>query len=119
MGKKPLGEFEQLLMFALLELGDDAYGRTVRQAVEERAGRQVSPGAVYTALERLEARDLVSSRRGESTPERGGRRKKYYRLEPEGAAALKESYERLTRMAEGLTPKLAELAGRASSRSER
>ena len=104
-----LGEFEQLILFALVSLGDDAYGVSVRREIEARAGRGVSAGAVYTALERLEGRGFVSSRVGEPTAQRGGRRKKYYRIEPAGAATLARSYQTLSRMAEGLGAKLAEL----------
>ena len=111
---KHLGEFEQLLMFALLELDAKAYGMTIRKAIEERTGRQVSPGAVYTALERLEARGFVTSRVGDTAPARGGRRRKYYRLVPEGAEALRRSYETLTSMASGLEPKMADLASQAN-----
>lgn len=111
---KHIGDFEQLLMFALLELEADAHGVNIRQAIEERTGRQVSPGAVYTALERLESRGLVSSRMGDSTPARGGRRRKYYDLEPQGAAMLKRSYDTISSMAEGLESKLAGLAAQAS-----
>jgi DNA-binding PadR family transcriptional regulator len=70
----------------------------------------VSPGAVYTALDRLEAKGFVRSRLGEDTPARGGRRKKFYRLEPAGAAALQASYRQVRQMAEGLLPRLAEVA---------
>lgn len=101
-----LGEFEQLLLLALLHLKDDAYGVRIRQAIEARTGRTVSPGAVYTALDRLEGRRLVSSRLGDPTPERGGKRKRYYRLEREGAALLRESQMALERMARGLEPEL-------------
>ena len=76
-----LGEFEQLLLFALVRLGDDAYGVAIRQEVERRTGRMISAGAVYTALDRLEGRGFVSSRVGDPTPQRGGRRKRHYRLE--------------------------------------
>lgn len=111
---KHLGEFEQLLMFALLELEADAHGVSVRKSIEERTGRQVSPGAVYTALERLESRGFVTSRVGDTTPARGGRRRKYYHLEPAGAEALKRSYDTLANMAEGLESKLAGLAAQVS-----
>ena len=101
-----LGEFEQLLLLALLQVGDAAYGARIREAIEARTGRTVSPGAVYTALDRLESRGLVSSSLGEPTPQRGGKRKRYYRLEPEGVELLRRSHEALTRMARGLKPKL-------------
>ena len=79
-----LGEFEQLVMFAVLRLDDDAYGASVRDELKGRAGRDVSPGAIFTTLERLEGRGLVTSRYGEPTPERGGRRKRFYRLTADG-----------------------------------
>lgn len=103
---RALGEFEQLILFALVELEDDAYGAAIGRAIERRTGRQVSPGAIYTALDRLAARDFVTSEVGEPTPERGGRRRKYYRLRPEGARALQESVEVIRSMADGLLPKL-------------
>ena len=105
-----LGEFEQLLLFALLRLGEDAYGVTLRREIETRTSRLVSAGAVYTAMERLEARGFVSAFIGEPTPQRGGKRKKYYRLEKTGAKALARSYESLSEMARGVAPKLARAA---------
>lgn len=105
-----IGEFEQLLLLALLRLGDDAYGVTLRREIEERTGRVVSAGAVYTAMERLEARGLVSSEIGEPTPRRGGKAKKYYRIETKGAQAVAASYEALREMARGLGPRLARLS---------
>ncbi len=102
-----LGEFEQLLLFALLHLEDDAYGVSIRRLIESRAGRTVSAGAVYTALERLERRGFVASRLGEPTPERGGKRKRYYRLEAPGHLALERSRDALARMQRGLAPGLA------------
>lgn len=108
-----LGRFEQLLLFAILRLGEDeAYGVTIRREIEERTGKSVATGAVYTTLRRLEERGLVASRVGEPTPERGGRRKKFYGLEPEGIRALHESYEIVRGMAEGLEPRLDELVAR-------
>jgi DNA-binding PadR family transcriptional regulator len=101
-----LGEFEQLLLMALVHLGDDAYGGRIRDVIETRTGRLVSPGAVYTALDRLERRRLVSSWLGEPTPQRGGKRKRHYRLEPAGAALLLESQDALARMARGVRAKL-------------
>ena len=108
--REHLGEFEQLLLFALLVVDEEgAYGIPIRRAIEQRTGRVVSAGAVYTALERLARRGFVTSRFGEAVPARGGRRKKYYELTPAGALALSRSYETLWRMADGLRPKLARL----------
>lgn len=94
-----LGELEQLLLFALVALGDDAYGVSVRELLEEQTGKAPSPGAIYTGYERLERRGLVTSRLGEPTPERGGRPKRYYELTALGARTLKQSYERVSRLA--------------------
>lgn len=104
-----LGEFEQLILFSLLQLGDDAYGVSIREAIEERTGRVVSSGAIYTALGRLEERGLVTSKIGDPMPGRAGRPRKYYTLRPQGARALKDAYETIQAMAGGLIPKLAEL----------
>ena len=68
-----LGEFEQLILLAILRLGDGAYGVTIRAELAERGGRNVAPGALYTALERLEAKRAITSRMGDPTPQRGGR----------------------------------------------
>ncbi len=104
-----LGEFEQLLLLAMVRLGKNAYGATLRKEIEKRTGRTVAIGAVYTALERLERKGYVGSKVGEPTPERGGRRKKYYRLEPLGAKALNRSCHDFKRMADGLGRKLEAL----------
>jgi PadR family transcriptional regulator, regulatory protein PadR len=100
-----LGEFEQVVLFAVAQV-DDAYGASVREAIEERTGRQVSAGAVYTTLDRLEARGLVASWWGESTPERGGKRKRHFRLKPAGREALARSWQAIRAMARGLDPKV-------------
>jgi DNA-binding PadR family transcriptional regulator len=107
-----LGRFEELILLALLRLGPDAYGLAVRREVEERTGRDISTGALYTALKRLEQRGLVSSHVGEPTAERGGRRKKHYDLEASGILALRSSYVDYSKMAEGLGPKIHEAVGR-------
>ena len=104
--KTYLGEFEQLLLFALIQLDDDAYGSRIRRTIETRTGRTVSPGAIYTALDRLESRGLVTSTLGEPTARRGGKRKRYYRIEPAGADLLRRSHDALARMARGFKPKL-------------
>ena len=83
-----IGDFEQRILFALIHLGADAYGVSIRDEIEGRTGRAVSAGALYTALDRLEKRGLVSSRLGDPTPERGGKRKRLYSVEPAGERAL-------------------------------
>lgn len=105
-----LGEFEQLVLFALLRLQETAYGVSVRQEIEARTGREISAGAVYTALARLEGRGLVSSRVAETTPERGGRRRKYYVVTTAGAEMLQRSFGDISEMARGLLPQLADIA---------
>ena len=108
-----LGSFEQLLLFAVLRLGEDAYGVTIRETLEERTGRAISSGAIYTGLARLEDRGLVSSQVGEPTPGRAGRPPKYYRVEPKGARALLAAYEDLQSVAGGVVPELTALAEEA------
>jgi PadR family transcriptional regulator, regulatory protein PadR len=101
-----LGEFEQLVLLALLRVGDEAYGVPVHEELSSRARRTVSVAAVYKTLERLEGKGYVSSRIGEPTPERGGRRRKYYVLEPRGRQALRESLAALRRMTAGIETQL-------------
>lgn len=105
-----LGEFEHVLLAALAELGDAAYTVPIREFFERTTGRTVSPGAIYTALTRLERRGFVGSRFGDPTPHRGGKRKKFYRLEPPGVAALREAQERIVRLNRRLAPKLRSLS---------
>jgi len=97
-----LGEFEQSLLLAIAHLGDRAYGVPIRQEIEARTGRDVAVGAIYTSLRRLEVKGYVKSALAEPTAERGGRSKRYFTLKAAGAAALRQSRERLTRMWEGL-----------------
>lgn len=103
---KRLGEFEQLLLFALVHLEENAWGRTIRELVLERTGREVSPGALYTTLDRLEDQGLVASFLGEGTPARGGRRRRHYRLTPAGQEALAKSWRTVWAMAEGVRDRL-------------
>jgi DNA-binding PadR family transcriptional regulator len=107
----PLGEFEQIVLFALARRNGEGHGAAIVEEIETRAGRRVSPGALYTVLDRLEAKGMVESWIGDSTPERGGRRRKVYRLLPEGARELLASYESLRKMASGALAWLDELAG--------
>ncbi|MDH3673793.1 MAG: PadR family transcriptional regulator [Gammaproteobacteria bacterium] len=97
-----LGEFEHLVSVAIMRLRNNAYGMMIRTEIHKRADRDVSIGAVYTTLERLEQKGLVSSRVGEPTPERGGRAKRYYKLTASGVKTLKASRGALTRMWKGL-----------------
>lgn len=106
-----LGDFEQRILFALIRLGDDAYGATIRESIEARTGRAISPGALYTALDRLEQRGLVASRLGEPTPQRGGKRKRLYTLQPAGERALARAYESLRQMASGVGSRLRSIKG--------
>jgi PadR family transcriptional regulator PadR len=104
-----LGEFEQIILLALLRLRNNAYGMTIRREILKRTGRQVSIGAVYATLDRLEQKGYVSSRQGEPTLERGGRAKRFFKIEADGAAALRESQEQMSKMAHGLKPQLEAL----------
>jgi DNA-binding PadR family transcriptional regulator len=101
-----LGEFEQLVLFAVLHKAPDAYGMTIRHAIESRAGRAVSVGALYTTLDRLERRGLVTSAWGEATAVRGGKRKRFYALTPSGHEALSRAWDAVRAMARVAAPKL-------------
>ena len=97
-----MGEFEQLVLLAILRLDNEAYGMEVREEIEKRTGREVSYGAVYTTLDRLEQKGYVAHRMGEATPERGGRPKKFFRALPEGMQALRSTQQALTVMWKGV-----------------
>jgi PadR family transcriptional regulator PadR len=97
-----LGDFEQLVLLALVRLGPEAYGATIRREIEQRTGRRLSIGAVYVTLRRLEFKGFVVSRIGEPTPERGGRRRKHIALLPAGRRAVAQAYRAFTMMADGL-----------------
>ena len=97
-----LGEFEQIVLIALLRLDNEAYGMSVRREIQERTGRAVSIGAVYATLERLESKGYVSSFVGDATAERGGRAKRFFRIESDGKRALKDSQDALRKMLAGL-----------------
>src|SRR4051812_1769518 len=101
-----LGDFEQLVLFGVLRLGDDAYGAAIRQEIHARSGRDVSINAVYTTLERLETKGLLHSWTGEPTAQLGGRRRKFYALRPSGLTAMRQAYHAFQAMAEGLQRRL-------------
>lgn len=109
MGK--LGEFEQVVLFAVLRLGGEAYGVAIRDVIKDQTDRTVSPGAIYTTLGRLEERGLIASSVGLPVPGRMGRPRKYYSLNPSGAKALMDAYVTTQKLADGLLSKLADLAG--------
>lgn len=93
MARTDLGDMEHLVLLAILRLGTDAYGIPILDEVSARSGREVSRATVYVALKRLEQKGLVTSRLGDSTPERGGRAKRFFKLKPSGLKALRDSRE--------------------------
>jgi PadR family transcriptional regulator PadR len=103
MGKGSfLGEFEQLVLLAVARLGEEGYGVTIREEIERRAGREVTIGAVYATLARLEEKGLAASWEGESEARRGGRARRHYRVEPAGARALEAARGMMDRMWDGV-----------------
>ena len=101
-GTDYLGEFEHLVLLAVLRLGDGTYGVPIRDEIEARARRDVTLGAVYSTLRRLESKALVESWMSEPDPVPGGRSRKRIRITPGGLEAVRRSQERLGRMSEGL-----------------
>ncbi len=100
--RKGLGEFEHLLLLAVLRLGDGAYGVTMRREIEEQTGRPVSLGAIYPTMDRLEKKGLVSSSMSEPTKERGGRSRRYFEIEPAGLEALTTARDVFQAMWDGI-----------------
>jgi PadR family transcriptional regulator, regulatory protein PadR len=101
-----LGELEQLILLALLRLGEDGYGAAVQREIDERAGRHVALGAVYAALMRLEGKGYVGSYEGAPTAQRGGRRRRLYRVTPVGQRALTSAIGALRALSRGVIPRL-------------
>jgi PadR family transcriptional regulator PadR len=97
-----LGEFEHLVLLAVLRLADAAYGMSVRREIADRTGRDVSIGAVYATLDRLATKGLVTSVLSDPTPERGGRAKRSFRLTGAGINAVNRTRQDLSNMLEGL-----------------
>ncbi len=103
MGKGDyLGEFEQLVILALVRLGKKGYGMTVRRELEATSGRAVALGSVYATLDRLETKGYLSSWHSDPEPHRGGRARRNFRIEPPGLVALARSREILARMWDGV-----------------
>ena len=101
-----LGEFEQMVLLAILRVGDEAYAIPVREEIEQRTGRAVARGALYTALERLEAKKCLRSHMSAPLPERGGRSRRYYAVTPAGLAALRASRDALLALWRGVESQL-------------
>lgn len=99
MGKgSVLGEFEQIVLLAVVRLRDDGYGVTIRRDIVNQTGRDVAVGAVYATLARLEEKGFVTSWEGDSEPRRGGRARRHYRIEPAGVRALRAARGMMDRM---------------------
>src|SRR4051794_17724828 len=98
----PLGEFEHLVLLAVMRLAASAYAVPIRQEIEERTSRRVTRGALYVTLDRLEQKGYLGSRLADPTPERGGRAKRFYALRPRAVDALKESRRALIALWRGL-----------------
>ncbi len=106
MSREALGEFEQLVLLAIVHLGNDVYGVPIADQIERRTGRTVSPAAVYVTLRRLEQKGLLSSFMSEPTPERGGKARRCVRLTPAAIESLRVSRHVLDSMWKGLDPGL-------------
>ena len=102
VGDHYLGEFEQLVLLAVLRLGDDAYGVPIRREIEKRTDRKVTVGALYSTLDRLQAKGYLSSWFADPTAERGGRSRRYFRVAPRGIEALAVAKEMFDRMWKGV-----------------
>jgi DNA-binding PadR family transcriptional regulator len=104
MGERPLlDSFEELVLLAICRLDEEErYGVPIRQTVETEGGRPTSIGALYAALERLEQKGFVRSWQGEATPERGGRRKRYFAVEGAGIEALQEAERARQKLRSGI-----------------
>jgi DNA-binding PadR family transcriptional regulator len=104
-----VGEFEQLVLLALLRLGNGAYGAAIRREIREKTGRDAAIGSVYMALGRLEEKKMIVSYVGLPSAHRGGRRRKHYLIDAGGQKALGRAYRALTAMADGIEKDLAAL----------
>jgi PadR family transcriptional regulator PadR len=96
--RRYLGELELMLLLAVIQLGDDAYGVPISRELEKHRGRDVAVGSIYAALERLEMKGLVASSLGDATPERGGKAKRYFRITNAGLRQVHETRRVLTEL---------------------
>ena len=108
--REHLGEFEQIVLLAVLRLGEGAYGVPIRQEIEDRTGRSLTVGALYRTLDRLDEKGYIGSWFSDPTPERGGRSKRYFGLKPRGIQALHQAREALDAMWQGVDLKRAKHA---------
>jgi PadR family transcriptional regulator, regulatory protein PadR len=97
-----LGTLEHIVLLAVMRLGSEAYGNTIRDEIEQRTGRVTSFGAVYVTLQRMEGKGLVTSRLGEPTAERGGRAKRFFQVTADGRRAVRRLQDVVGAMAKGL-----------------
>jgi PadR family transcriptional regulator PadR len=104
---EPLGEFEHIVLLAVLRLREEAYAVPVGEEIQKHTGRAVSRGSIYITLDRLETKGYLRSWLGDPTPERGGRAKRYYALRPRAVAALRDSRRALVSLWQGLEGALA------------
>lgn len=102
MNQKTLGEFEHIVLLALLRLESNAYGAAIRQLLQRDIERDVALGALYSTLERMEKKGLVVSKLGEATAQRGGRPKRFFSVTAEGKAALKHAKQAMDTMWQGI-----------------
>jgi DNA-binding PadR family transcriptional regulator len=102
MSRESLGHFELLVLLALLRQGDEAYGVPIANAIEHSTGKPVILASVYNTLERLEQKGLVRSVKGEPTPERGGRAKRYFSMTTAGMREVRAAKKALTVLWRGI-----------------
>ena len=103
MPRQNLGELEQVLLLALLRLGGEGYGASIRQEIRDRTHRSITPGAIYPTLDRLEERGLLRSRVGDPLPERGGRARRYFKVTAAGLREIKAAWRQTAALASGLS----------------
>jgi DNA-binding PadR family transcriptional regulator len=104
--RSSLGELEHMLLAAVIGLGDDAYGASILEEIQERAGRRVPSGSLYVTLDRLERKGLIASHTGAPEPGRGGRPKRFVRITPEGLRAVRDVREAMLGLWAGIESRL-------------
>ncbi len=110
--RQSLGELELVVLLALLRLGEGAYGASIRDEIRLRTGRNITPGAIYPTLDRLERKGLLRSYAGDPVPERGGRAKRHFVIERSGLAELRRTWGQYAALATGVELALGTVKGR-------